>query len=209
MQKQELLETLNEITQISELKDIHLFTDSNHREPVNNIWGYYTHVPYLYKACKQMSSLHQPVNVLELGMGIGSSSIFSYFSNKFPMNIVSIETNKERFKHCTETYYKNTEIKYYYHTSYEQKYDDNFFNNKTYDLIFIDQGSWEDRNKSILFYINKTNSFIVHDYDYNLRTWPETHNLLFKKFNKITWNEEWQNEPLTTPPTAVFEICNE
>jgi hypothetical protein len=202
MTPDEINNTLYEITQINELKDIHVYSDTNQRKNYD-VWGWYTHTPFIYKRCKELMK-QANVNILEIGMGVGSSSIFSFFAKNHPnFNVDSIETDYDWYNTCIEKYYSNiTNIKYYYHESYDNKYTQEEFSKK-YDLIFVDQGSWEDRNKSILHFLKNANSIIVHDYDYNLRVWPDTHDELLKTFANIYWDVNWRDLLLTNPPTIV------
>jgi hypothetical protein len=202
MTPDEINNTLYEITQINELKDIHVYSDTNQRKNYD-VWGWYTHTPFIYKRCKELMK-QANVNILEIGMGVGSSSIFSFFAKNHPnFNVDSIETDYNWYNTCIEKYYSNiTNIKYYYHESYDNKYTQEEFSKK-YDLIFVDQGSWEDRNKSILHFLKNANSIIVHDYDYNLRVWPDTHDELLKTFANIDWDVNWRDLLLTNPPTIV------
>lgn len=197
---------ITEISLISELAPLHLLADKTARHD-NSTWGWYTHAPFLYKKCKELIQDKTKINILEIGMGHSSSSILSYFAANFSqIQIETIETIEEWHNTCTEKYYKHLKnVVTHYHTNFEEKYANNFLN-KTYDLIFVDQGSWEDRNKSILYFYKQTKSLIVHDYDYNLRVWPDTHNILEQKFKNIIWDTNWHLNPLTNPPTIVYSL---
>jgi hypothetical protein len=194
---------LDEITQIPELKDIHVFTDTKLRSESQN-WQYYTHVPFVYEKCKNLLQKKE-VNILEIGMGVGSSTVFSYFAKNKNFIINSIETEKEWYTKCVNQYYNNTNVKHHFNDSFDIKYTLNSFDTH-YDLIFVDQGNWDDRNRSILYFLDKTDSFIIHDYDYNLRTWPDTHSKLLNKFKTIIWDNDWQQNLLTNPPTLVCTL---
>jgi hypothetical protein len=89
-------------------------------------------------------------------------------------------------------------------SSYDSKYDMEDFKHN-YDLIFVDQGDWSDRSKSLVFFKNQTKCFIVHDYDYLQRNWPDIHAMLWEKFN-IEWDENWKQHRVTDPPTLVCTL---
>jgi len=205
MTHDEINSILHEITLIDELKDIHVYSDAKQRNNYE-VWGYYTHTPYLFKRCKELVK-DTDVNILEIGMGVGSSSILSFFcKNNTNFNVDSIETDYDWYNTCIEKYYKTvTNVEHYYHENYDSKYTQKEFKKK-YDLVFVDQRSWEDRNKSILHFLKNTDSIIVHDYDYNLRAWPDTHNKLVETFANIDWDNNWSDSSLTNPPTIVCKI---
>lgn len=158
---------------------------------------YYTHAPYLYEVCKRITQNNKRAKVLELGMGNGSSPIFAHFSRE-GMVVDSVETDHTWYLQCVEKYYKGLEnVNPVHHLDFKQKYAE--LNNKEYDLVFVDQGSWEDRNSSLIFLLHRTKCFIAHDYDYNQSHWPETHEMLRATFPEFTLYSE------LTPPTLVCE----
>ena len=204
MQLQEIEQIYKEIAQINELSDLHFLADEKHRYSVQ-YFAYYTHVPFLFKKCAELCK-QSTVRILELGMGKGSSAILSYFAkNNQNILIDSIETDKVWSDQCFPLYYKGVQnVKPYYMSSYDSKYDMEDFKHN-YDLIFVDQGDWSDRNKSLNYFKKQTKCFIVHDYDYLQRTWPDTHNMLWGEFN-TEWDENWKQNRITDPPTLVCTL---
>lgn len=157
----------------------------------SNPW--FTHAPHLLDTCINLASQPGQIKILEIGMGDGSSKVFSYIAKNYSnVHITSIETNPAWFDKCYNTFYKDVEnVNCILYDSFENKYTSLI---EEFDLIFVDQGSWEDRNKSINQFIKQTKCFVVHDYDYIANHWPDTHALLKNTFPYFNWIDEPNTE---------------
>lgn len=125
---------------------------------------YYTHRPYLTECLNKLENKKEKVKILELGIGDGSSEILNSFAKKnenFLINGIDTDiswVNSMKSKFELKNYKFETVDSW---ESFLNLCDDTY-----YDLVFVDQAPWEARISSIDFFINKSDTIILHDYDY-------------------------------------------
>lgn len=127
---------------------------------------YATHQPFLIELLKNTTG-----NVLELGMGDGSTHVIKQFMNA-TQKLYSIESDKDWFNRFTAN---NNHHMYYVDASNEdndttgQKWIDFIESNikdVEFDIVFIDCSPWTARTWALKYFINKAKYVIVHDVDY-------------------------------------------
>jgi hypothetical protein len=125
---------------------------------------YYTHRKYLIDSLNSLSK-NKKINILEFGVGEGSSLVFNEFALKNKnFNIMAFETDNSWLNE-TKNKYELDNYKFNYVNNWDELLiPENF--NKEYDLIFIDQAPWEARIKTIDLLIEKSKIMILHDYDF-------------------------------------------
>ena len=168
---------------------------------------YYTHRPYLQKILNDLSRQKstQPIYILELGVGDGSSELMNIFAKNMPnASILGIETDPVwaetmRHKSSLPNYTINT-INSWNIDIYQN------LDQPLYDLVFIDQTPWSARIEA-LDYLYRTDSFItaiLHDYDYynpKDRPYDIGVNSFFSKYlDKCILLEHHE----ILPPTLIF-----
>lgn len=169
---------------------------------------YYTHRKYLIDNLTSLSLLskNKKINILEFGVGEGSSLIFNDFASKNKnFNIKAFETEKSWFEE-TKIKYELDNYEFIHINNWDEILTENYFNEK-YDLIFIDQSPWESRIKTLDLLINKSNISILHDYDYYNKGLIEDifdvgQNSFFAKYLSKNISAQGFNEEL--PPTLIF-----
>lgn len=171
---------------------------------------YYTHRKYLIDNLTSLSLLNKnknkKINILEFGVGEGSSLIFNDFASKNKnFNIKAFETEKSWFEE-TKIKYELDNYEFTHIDNWDEILTENYFNKK-YDLIFIDQSPWESRIKTLDLLINKSNISILHDYDYYNKGLIEDifdvgENSFFAKYLSKNISAQGFNEEL--PPTLIF-----
>jgi hypothetical protein len=166
---------------------------------------YYTHRPHLINSLNSLDKKKE-INILEFGVGDGSSLIFNEFASKNKnFNIKAFETDKSWLDE-TKSKYELENYKFNYINNWDELLTENSFN-KEYDLIFIDQSPWESRIKTLDLLINKSNISILHDYDYYNKGLIEdifdvSEKSFFGKYLSKNISAQGFNEEL--PPTLVF-----
>lgn len=129
----------------------------------NNMNTFYTHREYL-KTTLESFDYSKRVTCLEFGSGDGSSSIFNEFAKKHKnIEIHCFEHNEKWLNNMREKYQMEN---YVFSLVDWGKLDYNTFESDYYDLVFIDQGDWDSRIKTIDELKDKVKYFILHDYCY-------------------------------------------
>jgi hypothetical protein len=146
---------------------------------VHNDDAYCTHQKYTRE---ELSNLGKTPIILELGVGNGSSPLmYEFCKNNSDATVSCFETDAEWFE---KMFNKYGDLPNYIFNCIEDWSDlENHLNEEEYDLVFVDQSPWLARIESINLLKDKTNIFILHDYDY---------------FNKS------DNEWVKTPPTDIY-----
>lgn len=166
---------------------------------------YYTHRKYLINSLNSLSKKDQ-INILEFGVGEGSSLIFHEFASKNKnFNITAFETDN-LWLNETKNKYELDNYKFNYINNWDDLLVQENFNSE-YDLIFIDQSPWEARIKTIDLLIKKSKITILHDYDFYNKGVIEDifdvgKNSFFGKYLSENISSQGFNEEL--PPTLVF-----
>lgn len=114
---------------------------------------------------QELSKLKAKSCVLELGVGNGSSPLMYEFCKNNPSStVISFETDPEWFN---QMFNKYGDLPNYIFNLIES-WDDlsDHLKKKKYHLVFVDQAPWKARTQSVDLLKDKTQTFIVHDYDY-------------------------------------------
>jgi hypothetical protein len=124
---------------------------------------YYTHQKFLRELLESFD-YSKNIKCLEFGSGDGSSSLFSEYTKK------NKNLTVECYEHDTE-WLKQMESKYGSENYSFFSVDWNNINYEElqkgeYDLIFVDQGDWDARIKTIDSLVNNSKNIILHDYCY-------------------------------------------
>lgn len=123
---------------------------------------YCTHQEYTKK---ELQNLPPNSYVLELGVGNGSSPLMYEFCKNNPQaTVISFETDVAWFDQMFEKY--GDLPNYIFNLISDWGDLKNHIDEKSYDLVFVDQSPWEARIESIDLLKNQTKIFILHDYDY-------------------------------------------
>lgn len=169
---------------------------------------YYTHQQYLKQELDNLSIYtDKQINILELGVGEGSSSLMYEFCKEFAnANVLAFENNREWSSSMKDKYsLPNYSINYIldWNDTYYQNIITN--NDNRYDLVFIDQNPWEARIEAIDKLYNRFCIAILHDYDYynssNCRYCYDEKSFFVKylsNYSLIGYNQ-------LLPPTLVFK----
>ena len=172
---------------------------------------YYTHRPYLQKELDLLIPKidNKKINILELGVGDGSSELFHKFAQlSNNISIIGIETDIQWANQIKTKYSLNN-----YEIKWIKTWDIDIYkniNNKFYDLVFIDQSPWEARIEA-LDYLSDTNAFttaILHDYDYynsTINKYDIGSNSFFSKYLDQYELYAYYQE---LPPTLIFKNRN-
>jgi len=124
---------------------------------------YYTHQKYLIRTLN-LFDYEKTINCLEFGTGEGSSSVFCDFARKYKnINIESFEHENNWFK-TMKSKYSLENYKFNLIDWSTFNYDN--LKDKIYDLIFVDQGSWDARIDTIDNMKDNAKYIILHDYCY-------------------------------------------
>jgi phospholipid N-methyltransferase len=159
--------------------------------------GWYSHRLYLFK---ELISLNDGVSILEFGVGDGSSIlIHDYCKENKNAQAIAFETDKNWFLKIKDQYeLENYKFILLENWSNLQQY----LENKTYDLVFIDQSPWEARIESIDFLKNQCKTIMLHDYDF----YQVNDKDFFEKYREA-FDLHFLNEKL--PPTLIMRSKNE
>jgi hypothetical protein len=114
---------------------------------------------------EELSKLNSDAQVLELGIGEGSSPLMYEFCKNNPdATVQAFETDSNWFNMMYE---KFGDLPNYIFNQIET-WDDlvNHTTEKSYDFTFVDQAPWMARIESIDLLKDKCDLFILHDYDY-------------------------------------------
>jgi hypothetical protein len=126
---------------------------------------YATHQPVLHHILSKTNG-----SILELGCGDSSTELISLFSKKYNRTAISIDSNPRFFQGYKDKYQTD---KHSFVLTSDWDATLRTYANQTYDVVFIDHGSWESRAYAFRLFRYKTKYLILHDCDY----FPE-HNLL-------------------------------
>jgi hypothetical protein len=170
---------------------------------------FYTHQPFLIEIL-QMMDTEKEINCLEFGVGDGSSSIFHDFAKKNKnMNIESFEHDISWFSTMKNKYSLSN---YIFNLIEWENFDYSKYKQKIYDLVFVDQGVWDARIKTIDELIGNSKIIILHDYCYYNGMNPVENVLdknsvgdgtfFHKKYNDIA---KLIPECKTYPPTLILK----
>lgn len=127
-----------------------------------------THEKYLRNELSNLiKNTNDKIYCLEFGCGDSSSEIFhSYAKNNKNIEIVSFESDYDWLMKISKKYSLNNYI-FKYVENWNELFNDNVFNDISYDLIFVDQKPWEARLLTIDFFKNNdVKTIMLHDYDY-------------------------------------------
>jgi hypothetical protein len=129
---------------------------------VHNNDGYCTHQKY---TSEELDNLKSNSVVLELGVGNGSSPLMYEFCKNNPdSTVVSFETDAVWFD---QIFAKYGDLPNYIFNLIEDWSDlVNHISEDKYDLVFVDQSPWWARIESIDLLKDKSDLFILHDYDF-------------------------------------------
>lgn len=158
--------------------------------------AYATHQPVLYEAIKLSEDWYPNLNILELGVGNGSTKLIHSVASP-ETSVVSIETDLDWAKKFAKHIKKNRYLIMV--GDWDELYEDWM---DTYGLVFIDMGSWEARLKAVKNFID-SKIVIVHDSDYLEREFAPfkfaDHYKYYKTFMPL------QPYPyMTGPPTTIM-----
>lgn len=166
---------------------------------------YYTHRKHLINSLNSLSKKDK-INILEFGVGEGSSFIFNEFALKNKnFNITAFETD-HAWLNETKNKYELNNYKFNHVNNWDELLTQENFDGE-YDLVFIDQSPWEARIKTIDLLIKKSKIIILHDYDFYNKGLIENifdvgENSFFGKYLSETISSQGFNEEL--PPTLVI-----
>ncbi len=166
---------------------------------------YYTHRKYLIDSLNSLSKKDE-INILEFGVGEGSSLVFNEFALKNKnFNITAFETDHSWLNE-TKNKYELDNYKFNYVNNWDELLIPENFNSE-YDLVFVDQAPWEARIKTIDLLIEKSKIIILHDYDfYNKGVIEDIFDVgkdsFFGKYLSENISSQGFNEEL--PPTLIF-----
>jgi hypothetical protein len=168
---------------------------------------YYTHRPYLIDCLNKLENKNkkQKVKILELGVGDGSSEIFNSFAQKNKNFSIKGFDNDKGWVDSMKSKFELKNYKFESIDSWQSFLDS--CDKSYYDLVFIDQAPWEARISSLDFFINKSDTIILHDYDYYNKGVIEnifdvSENSFFGKYLLENFSLKGFNEQL--PPTLIF-----
>lgn len=170
---------------------------------------YYTHQQYLQQELNNLSKYtNQQINILELGVGEGSSSLLYEFCKQFAnANVLAFENNQEWSSFIKNKYsLPNYSINYIIDWN-DVNYQSTITNNR-YDLVFIDQSPWMARIAALDQLYNNFDIAILHDYDYYN---PSHCKYCYDKnsfFSKYLSDYHIIGYSDILPPTLVFKHVN-
>jgi hypothetical protein len=120
--------------------------------------SFYTHQEFLDFYLK-----HTEGDILELGVGLGSTSITSKYASKNRI-LISVDNDHTWIEKTKETYPESDYHKYVYTENWLDVIQ-NFANHK-WSVIFVDQKPWSARALSYYILKNSTDYMLIHDVDY-------------------------------------------
>ncbi len=125
---------------------------------------YYTHRPYLIETLNKFN-YDNKINILEFGVGEGSSEIFFEYANKYPNLNVCAFDNEFNWFNSMKDKYELPNYKFNFVESWDTLFSEYKFM-KTYDLVFVDQSPWEARITTLDILKGYYQNAILHDYDF-------------------------------------------
>jgi len=175
---------------------------------------YYTHQETLNKILESFDYT-KPVHCLEFGSGDGSSSIFNKFCAIHPNLTVDCFEHESGWLNDMSNKYKLTNYNFnvvdWSTINYEK------LKIKKYDLIFVDQGDWDARIKTIDELKNNCKYIILHDYCYYNGFGPGMVHSPDMDFNKVgegsffhKYSDDFEVTGVTElfPPTLILKSKN-
>lgn len=171
-----------------------------------------THQPVLIELINRLSKNGA---VLELGSGLGSTELLHNLCLKDNRPLLTVDDSQEWLQKY-ETQFKSPNHKYKLLPIENINSDSEILNTK-WELIFVDQGSWENRVETVKVFKDICKFIVVHDSDY----FPSTglmgkvitkaiplevpavvdHSDNFKYFKEFYPSKPWPAE--SGPPTLV------
>ena len=124
---------------------------------------YYTHQKFLSELLSSFD-YSKPVKCLEFGSGDGSSSIFYEYAEKNENLIVECYEHDLEWLKQMESKYGRSNYSFHPVKWDEMNYEE--LKKGKYDLIFVDQGDWDARIKTMDSLSDTSKNFILHDYCY-------------------------------------------
>ncbi|PZO42136.1 MAG: hypothetical protein DCF19_07790 [Pseudanabaena frigida] len=125
---------------------------------------YYTHQIHLNEELASIS-LNQEVNILEFGVGEGSSSILYQYAKKYPnFKIQAFENNQEWIQTVAQKY-SLPNYSFEFVEDWNKLFKERDFLGH-YDFVFIDQSPWEARILTLDSLKTKSSTIMLHDYDF-------------------------------------------
>lgn len=124
---------------------------------------FYTHQQFLREILNSFN-YEKNVTCLEFGSGDGSSSVFNEYTKKYDnLNVYCYEHDKEWLKNMESKYSSSN---YTFNVVDWNTIDYTELKKNKYDLIFVDQGDWDARIKTIDELKDCAKYIILHDYCY-------------------------------------------
>lgn len=121
---------------------------------------YATHQPVLLHAVRQTLETNGPI--LELGCGESSTELLHLISEKYNRRVISVESNAS-FYETFRRKFSSPLHTFVFASTWDETLRD--LARSTYDVVFIDHGSFESR--AVAFRLFKASTFLVlHDCDY-------------------------------------------
>lgn len=139
-----------------------------------------THQPVLIELFNHLS---EEGAVLELGSGLGSTELLHKLCLKNNRPLLTVDDSQEWLSKY-ETDFSSLNHKYKL-IAIDQIHKDKEIKDTKWELIFIDQGSWESRAESVKLFKKKAKFLVIHDSDY----FPST-NLFGKLIEKAIPSEK-------------------
>ena len=173
--------------------------------------AYYTHQETLNKILESFDYTNQ-IHCLEFGSGDGSSSVFHRFAKSNPNLVVDCYEHEEGWLNNMSTKYGLENYKFNVVDWSTINYEN--LKVKKYDLIFVDQGDWDARIKTIDEMKDYCKYIILHDYCYYNGFGPgmiPTQDMDYNNvgegsfFHKYSDEFELTGETKLYPPTLVFK----
>lgn len=157
--------------------------------------AYATHQPVLYEAIKLAEKYNPDANILELGVGNGSTRLIHSVANP-ETSVVSIETDLDWARQFGKLIKRNRYLILV--QDWDELYEDWMDH---YGLVFVDMGSWDARLKAVKNFID-SKIVVVHDSDYLEREYP------FKFSDHYKYYKTFMPLPpypyMTGPPTTIL-----
>jgi len=126
---------------------------------------YYTHQKYLTKELSKLD-YRKPVRVLEFGIGDGSSSIFSDFTQRYSnLEAHSYESDLS-WHHNMSKKYATKNYNFHHVDSWDELVKDNKSLTHMYDLVFVDTDPFQSRIDIINLVRNNAKVIILHDFGF-------------------------------------------
>ena len=169
--------------------------------------NFYTHREYLIQTLNEFN-YNNVVNCLEFGVGDGSSMIFNQYANRFKnIKIDAFESDVDWLTNMGKKYQM---VNYTFNKVKWAGFDYEKLKNKNYDLIFVDQGDWDARIKTLDELKNYSKYIIVHDYDYYNKGICED---IYSVGDRTFWNKykvdfDMINKFDLLPPTLIMKSKN-